>query len=254
MEWYCSTGITSISLKTILRGICKGISERNVQIRVYCKNVGRPKKSTAFLALCLHTLTALCTCASCPVSSVSLFIDHSTLAGWCGHYHTGHVHFPRTFFLISILGWVDLKAQVNFILFFNCNPRRTRNHDRIMAFQKQSSVLATLLPQLPSYPMSRGNFLFKSGTFRFMYPLSRNTALHHSNRGAGEVELHSRQGRTRGRVSVEFIEQIPEADKDWQSLRNDRWRHAGPGGHLPTIRTWPVSAYLLVPIYSLVII
>lgn len=114
------------------------------------------------------------------------------------------------------------KSPGQFHFVFQLQPKTNSKSRPDHGLPEQSSVLATLLPQLPSYPMSRGNFLFKSGTFRFMYPLSRNTALHHSNRGAGEVELHSRQGRTRGRVSVEFIEQIPEADKDWQSLRNDR--------------------------------
>lgn len=153
MEWYCSTGITSISLKTILRGICKGISERNVQI--YCKNVGRPKKSTAFLALCLHTLTALCTCASCTVSSVSLFIDHFNTSWMMWSLSHGPCSLSQDLFPDIHFRLSGPKSPGQFHFVFQLQPKtnsKSRPDHGLPETVKRASHFATATPLIPNVP------------------------------------------------------------------------------------------------------
>lgn len=52
-------------------------------------------------------------CSSMPCGAGCHVSLHLTLSGWYDQYHTGHLHFHKTFDMVHSLGWVDKGAAVN---------------------------------------------------------------------------------------------------------------------------------------------
>lgn len=86
--------------------------------------------------------------ASAHQASTHNVINHSTLGEWCAQYHTQSPSLPRTFFIVPILGWVDIGTQVNFI--FISTPMRNWRHDQVLSPGWQLRLLATVLLLLRS--------------------------------------------------------------------------------------------------------
>lgn len=51
------------------------------------------------------------------VTRVLYFVDQSALGGWYGQYYACRLHFSWTLFPVPILGCIDLRGQVNLIVF-----------------------------------------------------------------------------------------------------------------------------------------
>lgn len=79
----------------------------------------------------------------------TVFADQSALSGWCGQYHTPlFFHLPRASFLVSILGCVHLRVQVNIIFFFSFILLGYWTHNPLPLSDGSQAILLHLLPEL----------------------------------------------------------------------------------------------------------